>query len=301
MRMIGFIPDPLDARVFEDYLLTLGTESKLDRVGAGWKVWVIEEDQLKAAREELDSFLANPSLTKYREALTKAISLRREQAVQEVADPQVFEPEETTSPAPRITIFILLATLSIGLPGIFGEQNLKKMVESFGIQGPMDAGFQLGDIRDGEIWRLITPVFIHFGPMHLLFNCLLMYQFGGLIEDRRGSMRFFFLWLLLCVFTNVAQFYLGALGIEGGKIVLFQPKVFGGMSGVIYGFVGYCWMKGEFQPGVGVGIPKSMLHFLLIWLVICWIGLLGPVANISHTAGLIMGMVLGLFPAKVSL
>ena len=301
MRLIGFIPDPVDAKVFENYLITKNIETKLDRVGSGWKIWVINEDLLSCAKDELASFLNNSSAGIYVDAQPKALNILQEKETQEQNSRYLEVPLVQVPGAPKVTIFLLLATIAMGLPGLFGEEYLEKMVKNFGIQGENSAGFQLAEVKSGEVWRLITPVFLHFGPLHLIFNCLLLKQFGEMIELARGAGRFFLLWLLLCVATNIAQFYLGAIGLEQGKLMLFQPKIFGGMSGVIYGFVGYSWMKSEFQPSLGIGVPKGMLNFLLIWLVICWTGLLGPVANISHTSGLVCGIILGLIPQKFSL
>src|SRR5262249_44828674 len=65
------------------------------------------------------------------------------------------------------------------------------------------------EVRYGEVWRLVTPILIHFGPIHLLFNMMMLYPLGSAIEMRRGSWRFLMLVLVLAVTSNLAEYYLG--------------------------------------------------------------------------------------------
>jgi len=89
--------------------------------------------------------------------------------------------------------------------------------------------------------------------------------------------------LLIALISNLAQY-------------LFKGPSFGGMSGVVFGLFGYIWMKSEFDPGAGMFIPKSSVVLILGFLVICTLGLLGPIANYAHFGGLIVGMILGYGP-----
>ena len=61
------------------------------------------------------------------------------------------------------------------------------------------------------------------------------------------------------------------------------------MSGVVYALFGYAWIKGKFQPHLGIGVPPQTVTVMLFWLVLCMIGLVGDVANVAHVAGLLGG------------
>ena len=53
--------------------------------------------------------------------------------------------------------------------------------------------FDMPSIQAGQVWRLVTPVFLHAdlgsNPLHLLFNMLMLFDLGTLVERRLGSWR----------------------------------------------------------------------------------------------------------------
>jgi GlpG protein len=71
-------------------------------------------------------------------------------------------------------------------------------------------------------------------------------------------------------------------------------RLFGGMSGVAYALFGYIWMKGEHEPEQGMILHPSTIQFMLFWLVICMLGMVGNIANAAHVVGLAAGVACGL-------
>ncbi len=69
------------------------------------------------------------------------------------------------------------------------------------------------------------------------------------------------------------------------------------MSGVDYGLLGYVWMRARFEPQAGMYLDAFTVSFMLGWLVLCFTGLMGPVANWAHTVGLVVGMAIGYAPS----
>ncbi|HCA76013.1 MAG TPA: rhomboid family intramembrane serine protease GlpG, partial [Alteromonas sp.] len=68
---------------------------------------------------------------------------------------------------------------------------------------------------------------------------------------------------------------------------------FGGLSGVVYGLVGFVWITGWLRPQWGLYLPKAIVGFMLVWLLlgfadVLWVNM----ANAAHTAGLISGCVM---------
>ena len=67
----------------------------------------------------------------------------------------------------------------------------------------------------------------------------------------------------------------------------------GGMSGVVYGLAGYIWMLGKYDQASGVYLDRASIQWLLLWLIVCFTGAVGTIANVAHVSGLIIGMVWG--------
>jgi GlpG protein len=181
---------------------------------------------------------------------------------------------------PKITSALLAISLYVAFISRLG-QNFDALQPYF-ISWYVDQG--LLEVREGQIWRLVSPIFIHFGLMHLAFNLIMIWQLGELLERHFGPTRFLGLVLVLAVISNLAQFYTSGPG-------------FGGLSGVLYGLFGYFWIASRLNPYFGYEINPGAVKMLLIWFVLCWFdffGLLGDikVANMAHTGGLVMGMLL---------
>lgn len=133
-----------------------------------------------------------------------------------------------------------------------------------------------GQIKEGQVWRLATPMFLHFGPIHLIFNMMWLWTLGRPLESLLRSKGFLFLILLIAVISNTAEAMIGGTN-------------FGGMSGVVYGLFGYYVVHSKLDPASSLYIDPSTVRYMLIWLVLCFTGLLGPIANWAHTFGLLAG------------
>ena len=131
-------------------------------------------------------------------------------------------------------------------------------------------------------WRLFTPALLHFSVLHITFNLIWWLDLGGQVERKQSPLRLLVLFLVVAGVSNVAQF-------------LATGPLFGGLSGVVYGLLGYVWVQGRLRPEAGLAIPNPVVVLMLGWLVLCWTGLLGPVANMAHLAGLVTGVLLALF------
>lgn len=183
--------------------------------------------------------------------------------------------------APPLTTALIVLCVSLALISGFGMKE--ELLLPFYISERMAP--TLPEIRSGQVWRLLTPVLIHFGIIHLVFNMLWLWELGGALENRLRTLDLAAMVVGLGVSSNLAQYF-------------YQGPAFGGMSGVVFGLLGYFWMQGRFNPRFGMGLHKHIVVMMLGWFVICWLGLVGPIANMAHTAGLLLGIAWGYASAR---
>jgi GlpG protein len=135
----------------------------------------------------------------------------------------------------------------------------------------------LAGIKRGELWRMVTPIFLH-GELHLLFNMYWVYVLGVQLESRLGTVRFGALVLVLALISNWAQY-----------LITDRPN-FMGMSGVVYGMFGYMWLKLRLDPRSGYLMGEATVFIMLLVLVLGFTQVLPNIANFAHLGGLLAGM-----------
>lgn len=184
-----------------------------------------------------------------------------------------------------VTLAVLLLTAVVALLTGLGSDMQQVVLFTF---TPLEASGYLAAQPDmSQWWRLITPIFIHFGLMHLAFNALWYWELGRRIEMRSGGLWLLGLTLLIGVISNTAQWWwTGATGL------------FGGLSGVLYGLLGYCWLYQLIAPNVYFALPKGVVIMMMVWLALCMSGLVsmlgfGAIANAAHVSGLLVGCLFG--------
>ena len=146
-------------------------------------------------------------------------------------------------------------------------------------------------LQRNEWWRLITPAFLHFGLFHIVFNGLWLWEFGRRVELLVGSGAYLILLSALAIGANVGQYLWDG------------PALFGGFSGVVYGLLGYIWVRSKRIPHPLLMLPQSIFPLMIGWLLICLLGVVdlmiqGGVANGAHVSGLLIGMIFGAFAGQ---
>ncbi len=291
MRLIGHLETEAAATQFSDYLLAEGVTNHLEHQPAeGWGIWVEEEDKLLDAGERLKRFRANPLAPEFRNRSAAAKAVRAEQKKQQEAYArQVHTRRDVLRPLTAygfgpLTFALMIISIAVFILSKFGTDD-QRIMPLFISNFSQDENYirwlrNLPEIRHGQVWRLVTPIFIHGNILHILFNMLWLRDLGSMVEGRQSSLYLAVLVLGLAVGSNLGQFY-------------YAGPAFGGMSGVIYGLLGYVWLRGKFDPGSGLFLHQSTVTMMIIWFVLCWSGLLGGVANMAHTVGLALGAAWG--------
>jgi len=76
-------------------------------------------------------------------------------------------------------------------------------------------------IRAGQLWRLVTPLFLHASILHIGFNMYALWVFGRGMESRFGRLRFLALYFLAGFAGNVLSFVLTPEPSLGASTAVF--------------------------------------------------------------------------------
>lgn len=139
-----------------------------------------------------------------------------------------------------------------------------------------------------DFLTMLSPILLHGGPLHLVFNMLWLWELGHRIEARQSTAMLALAIVLLALVSNTAQYLYG-----GGNN-------FGGMSGVVYGLFAWIWMWQLFDPAAGLRLPRALIGFMLLSLVVMTLLELDMIANEAHLGGFLGGIVLGAAVATIS-
>lgn len=190
-----------------------------------------------------------------------------------------------------LTTAVLLLTLLVALV-TWGGENLQAVgwlsFLEFSVEGDYLQFYPLANsLAQGQWWRLVSPVLLHFGLLHLAMNCLWWWELGRRIELRQGALSLLGLLLFYSLVSDLAQFLWSG------------PGLFGGLSGVLYGLLGHCWIYQKLAPNAAYRLPPGVVGMMLLWLLICMTGIfelvqLAAIANAAHLGGLLAGCLTGL-------
>lgn len=183
-----------------------------------------------------------------------------------------------------VTLVLIAISILVTLISFFGAD--RHVLLPFYISEYTGGGMR--EVFEGQVWRLLAPIFIHLGPFHFLFNMLWLFDLGGMLERQQGSARLSLLVFVVAVIGNVAQYF-------------WAGPYFGGMSGVTFGLLGYAWMQARLEPESGLMPHGYIVVMMLGWFVVCWSGLIANATNMAHTAGLVIGLLAGWLLSPVRL
>lgn len=286
MRAIGQLASEVQAHTFGDHLVAHKIRNEIEADGGLWIVWINDEEQVADAKARLERFLANPEAPEFQSARAQAAKIKAAEAEELAQYRQRLRNRRNVFPKfggygvgvltyGLIALCVVVAILSkLG----YDPEFVRKLVLA---DFERADGTFLPEVRAGEYWRLLTPIFIHFGPLHLVFNMMWLFQLGCMIEARRGVSTLAALVIVTGTLPMLAQYLVSGPGFVGG------------MSGVVYGLAGFVWLRGRKDPASGVGLDPQSWIIMMIWLVLCLTGAMGRIANTAHLAGLLIGLLWG--------
>jgi GlpG protein len=256
MFLIGKFKDKVLAEEVSAHLRKKGISNKILQSGEFWELGIENKEDTHEAFEEYKRAIGIPPKFEIDPKWNKIRSLPEGRLTLIFIFISIL-----------VFIFFLLPQGEEALSFLFFARNEKKF---------------MAEILQGQVWRLITPVFLHFGFLHIIFNLLWLRDLGKVLENKNGSVFFAIFFTVIAVASNFAQY-------------LTTGPQFGGMSGVVYGFLGYLWMYSTFNPESEISLPKNDIYMMVIWFFLCMLGLIGNIANTAHGIGLSLGMIIGIW------
>lgn len=180
---------------------------------------------------------------------------------------------EMPNAAPYVTYTI------IGVTVLF---YLLQLASQFLLQGDLPAALLLKSnqaIRDGQLWRLFTPVLLHGSIAHIGFNMYALFSFGISLERHFGHGRFFLLYLLGGFAGNVASFMFSDANSLGASTAIF------GLLGAegIFLLQNRKLFAGQFRSAIGNIIFIAAINLFII-------GSMPGIDNWGHIGGLLGGL-----------
>ncbi|MDB4971880.1 MAG: rhomboid family intrarane serine protease [Myxococcaceae bacterium] len=291
MRLLRELADERTAQRLVDALADQSIATELKPSEQSYNVWVIDEAHMPRASQLTSSWLDDEKRELFEQSASRGMRARELSArIEErrLRHIEAMQRQLRSIARPRPTPLswgLIGLCIAVGILTGFGEERsmialltiadprapmLVSFISVFGVVVPWLP------LPLHEPWRFVTPVLVHFDLMHIVFNLLMLRNVSRIIEGTHG-VRYLAAFVLVCaVVSNIAQYELG------------RSPMFAGMSGVVFGLLGLVWLRGKLDPAIGYGLPSSTKQFMIIWLVLGFMGNFG-IANWCHLFGLLVG------------
>lgn len=149
-------------------------------------------------------------------------------------------------------------------------------------------------IRQGEVWRLLTPCLLHGNILHLLFNMLWLAVLGRQMENRLSLGKYAAFMIIVGVLSNTAQYLMGGAN-------------FLGISGILTGMLAFVWIRQRKAAWEGYRLEQGTLGFIAFFVLLMFAIQLAAfvaqffygmhfspaIANTAHLSGALVGYLLG--------
>lgn len=150
-------------------------------------------------------------------------------------------------------------------------------------------------IKQGEVWRTVTPIMLHSDIFHLVFNMIWLIVIGKQLEQRMGRYRYLLFVIITAVFSNTAQY-------------LMSGSNFLGFSGVICAMLGFIYIRQRIAAWEGYQLQKNTLVFITLFIALLSVIQIvnffvevnsstpvsqGIIANTAHLSGALIGVIFG--------
>lgn len=256
------------ALTFADYLNSRGISAKAaPGISEHWSVYAEHEEDVPAAKRELAKFIKNPWARQYSRASWNrgGFAPKRHGMRPRFFSAVAWNPISVTSIVEIICVAFFIGQL-------VDDDFMLSMFSLNHVQGLM---------LPWGVYRLFTPCFLHFGLIHICFNLVMWEALARPIEKAIGPGKLIVISLVVAALSNTLQY------------AALTDGVFGGLSGVVYGVIGYLGIISK-RPDASqsIGFPSGLLAVSVVFILFGFFT--GGIANFCHLGGLAVGVAFGL-------
>lgn len=319
LRKIGRLANKEEIEVFTNYLYYYDIESFCHDNPGDLDIWILKDHEIDQAKEHLETFNQSflrsseqkgkdtDSLNQHNEIIKKSEEgakkletdskkqFEKEKKLKFINVRQSMFKQSGFNPFSATGILIILCVLIFLLSLSQARESIYRLllISQIGVSNQYGIP-AFYEVSHGQFWRLVSPIFLHHDFFHIIFNMIWLYQIGTQIEKKEGPIAYLVMICVVAMCSNVA-YYMAA-----------GPS-FGGMSGVIYGFIGYIWGYRKINPTASYLLDEGMVRFFMFWYVLCWFltifgfGVANTVHGIGALSGIGCGMVRAYFKEKNAL
>ena len=277
---LEFPMDQQDLAEFSDYLQAVQFPHRLSESDSHIVLWVYDKSHIPIARSLYERFRSSPRQGRWAMAW--------------------HSPDLTAGHRSPVSLVLVVACISGFLIMLLQQFSLLSLLSFQGFE--MVADQLLANhpdkvkeqILSGQWWRLLTPVFLHFDLMHVVFNATILWFLGSQIERQEGVYRYLAIVVLTGIISNMVQY-------------MYSPhNLFGGMSGVNYGLLSYCALVNGWHRKPLFLLPPGFFWLSVVMMLLGFLNVFSlfgyAIANWAHLAGFMAGlMMVPLFHRKIAL
>ncbi len=178
---------------------------------------------------------------------------------------KIFSPKKCIV-TPILIIICVLAFIAMYIFGNGSENTMTLIMFGANVQSLVKAG---------QVWRLITSVFLHIGIIHLIVNMYALYIIGHQLESFLGKFKYLIIFLV--------SGFIGSL-----LSVVVHDSISAGASGAIFGLLGSLLYFGyHYRLYLGAVLRTQIIPVIILNLLIGF--MLPGIDNFAHIGGLIGG------------
>lgn len=188
--------------------------------------------------------------------------------------PNAARPRRPPTP---VTFAIVAVNVAVYVAQMFvpGHRGVDGVAEMLALWSP--------SVWDGQVWRLLTAAFIHFGPIHIFFNMFVLWDIGRLCEMVVGRVKYVLVYLASALGGTIAS-------------TIFTNGLSGGASGALFGVAGALLALVLLDHEHRVFVQRDRLKTMLVRFVVINGVLQFMIPHIdiaAHMGGLVTGAAAG--------